>query len=71
MSKHDALRIGIINQHEAIIYYRDGTMITLHSDTDVRHIIEIVCLPITYEGSFDSYNHSMDDTQSINVKEIM
>lgn len=71
MKKHECLRIGILNQHEAIIYYKDGTTISLYCDRDVRSIIEIVCLPIGYEGTYEAYVHGSEDTMSIALKEVI
>lgn len=70
MTKHDCLRIGIINQHEAIVYYKDGTTVSLYSDNDVRSIIEIVCTPFNCDCTWEELVHSTEDTQSINIGEV-
>ena len=44
---------------------------SLYCDKDVRSIIEIVCLPINYEGTFESYVHGSEDTMSIALKEVI
>ena len=67
INKHDALRILISNKNNATIYYKDGTTIALYSDNDVRRIVEIVCLPIGYEGNYETFGKSIDDTLSLSI----
>ena len=69
MKKHDNLRIGIVNKHNAIIYHRDGTIINLSSDNDVRSLIEIVCSPIDCECTWEECIHGTEDTMSIAIGE--
>lgn len=69
MNKHDNLRIGIINKHNAIIYYNDGSIIELHSDNDVRCLVEIVCSPIDNDCTWIECIHGVEDTQSIKIGE--
>ena len=70
MSKHDNYRIGIIDNHNAIIYHRDGTMINLTSDNNIRNLIEIVCSPIETECNWIECLHGVEDTQSIKENAI-
>lgn len=65
MNKHDGYRIGIVDNHNAIIYHKDGTMINLTSDNDIRRLIEIVCSPIECECTWTECLHGVEDTQTI------
>ena len=59
-----------VNKNQAYLIYDDGTMIGLYSDKDVNDIIMTIVVPQFYDGNFNSYCRSLEDTMSLDINEV-